>query len=67
MTEVKFANIAQINDKGITFLDNTLRVFAKDLPEYEYDELRNSLITLIQSQRIDAGTVAIEYMQKYMV
>lgn len=67
MTETKFVNIAKINDKGIAFLDNTLRVFAKNLPDYEYDELRDSLITLVQSQRIDAGTVAIEYMQKYMI
>ena len=64
MTETKFENIAKINEKGITFLDETLRIFAKDLPDYELDELRNTLITLIQSQRIDAGTVAIEYMRK---
>lgn len=64
MTETKFEDIAKINDKGLAFLNETLRVFAKDLPEYECDELRDSLITLIQSQRIDAGTVAIEYMRK---
>ena len=64
MTEVKFEDIAKINNKGLTFLNETLRVFTKDLPDYEFDELRDSLITLIQSQRIDAGTVAIEYMRK---
>jgi len=64
MTEIKFEDIAKINDKGLTFLDETLRIFAKDLPECEYDILRDSMITLIQSQRIDAGTVAIEYMRK---
>ena len=64
MTEIKFEDIAKINEKGLAFLNETLRVFAKDLPDYEYDELRDSLITLIQSQRIDAGTVAIEYMRK---
>jgi len=64
MTEIKFKDIAKINNKGLAFLNETLRVFAKDLPDYELDELRDSLITLIQSQRIDAGTVAIEYMQK---
>jgi len=64
MIERNFEDIAKINDKGLTFLNETLRVFAKDLPDYELDELRDSLITLIQSQRIDAGTVAIEYMRK---
>ena len=64
MTEIKFEDIAKINDKGIAFLNETLRVFAKDIPDYEYDELRDSLLTLIQSQRIDAGAIAIEYMRK---
>ena len=64
MIERNFEDIAKINDKGLAFLNETLRVFAKDLPDYELDELRDSLITLIQSQRIDAGTVAIEYMRK---
>lgn len=61
MNQIEFTRISKISQKGSDFLDHTLVCFASQLPESEFDMLRQSLETLVYHERMDAACCGMEY------
>lgn len=60
--EEKFKKICDVSESGIDFLNRTLYCFCPDLPERGFDNLKDSIISLIKSERIDAAACTADYM-----
>ena len=60
MDQEKLTTITEMTSSGKRFLANTFKCYAKDLPEWEYDQLMKTVKDIIRSERIDAAARAIE-------
>ena len=60
MTQEHFSKIYKMSDRGTDFFNSTLELFTRGLSETDYAMLRDSLITLIKSERMDAAACALE-------
>ena len=55
MTNEQFTRIQTISDSGMEFIRHTLFTFGKKLPDFEKKMLEDSIMTLVQSERMDAA------------
>ena len=67
MTENTFEKIGNISTSGSELIESTIKCFCPEISEYQKEQLRKSIITLVRSERLDAVVKGVEYWKNNVI
>lgn len=67
MTENTFEKIGNISASGSDLIESTIKCFCPEISEFQKEQLRKSIITLVRSERLDAVVKGIEYWKNNVI
>lgn len=67
MTENTFEKIGNISTSGSELIESTIKCFCPEISDFQKDHLRESIITLVRSERLDAVVEGLEYWKNNVI